>query len=153
MMNLVAFEHDRSFVIDALRHGQVDALETVSEAAEAGLFRHLTKREVLTRLAENYPTPRQKEDVPVWLYVASEISLKLHGAAAYHAYPLVLRSGGLITALGPEVGRKAVHPETGDVCLSCPGFNRKHTYDQQTPCDQDFLRKFARDIDADRLHQ
>jgi len=152
MMDLVAFEHDPSFVLEALRQGELDYLETVSEAAEAGLFRHLISRQVLDRLAEPYPSPRQREDVPVWLYVASEISLKLHGAAAYHAYPLVLRSGGLISALGPKVGRKAVHPETGDVSLACPGFNRKHTFDRQTPCDQDFLRKFARDTDAGRLH-
>jgi len=33
----------------------------------------------------------------------------------------VLRSGGLITALGPKVGRKAEHPETHDVTLACEG--------------------------------
>jgi len=38
-----------------------------------------------------------------------------------------------------------VHPQTGDVTLGCPGFNDKNRYDRQTPCDQDFLRKFARD--------
>jgi hypothetical protein len=64
----------------------------------------------------------------------------------------VLRFGGLIDALGPELGgRKTTHPETGDVTLSCPGFNRKNDYDRQTPCDQDFLRKFARDTAVDRL--
>ena len=127
MMDLVAFENDPAFVIDALRQGEFDHLETVSEAAEADLFRHLIGRQILKRLAEAYPTPRTKEEVPVWLYLASEISLKLHGAASYHAYPHVLRSGGLVTALGPEVARKAVHPETGDVSLACTGFNEKHT--------------------------
>ena len=34
---------------------------------------------------------------------------------------------------------------TGAVTLACPGFNDKNDYDRQTPCDQDFLRKFARD--------
>ena len=152
MIDLVAFEHDRPFVINALRQGEFDHLETVSEAAEADLFRHLIGRQILDRLADTYPTPRKKEEVPVWLYIASEISLKLHGAASYHAYPTVLRSGGLVSALGPNVGRKAVHPETGDVSLACAGFNAKHTFDRQTPCDHDFLRKFARDTDANRLH-
>ncbi len=104
-------------------------------------------------MAETYPTPRKKEEVPVWLYLASQISLRLHGATAYHAFPYVIRSGGLINALGPEVGRKAVHPETQDVSLFCPGFNEKNRSDRQTPCDQDFLRKFARDTQAERLHQ
>lgn len=152
-MDLVAFQYDRSFVLDALRHGEVDYIEHVSEAAEADLFRHLIRRDVLNRLAERYPTPREKQEVPVWLYLASEISLKLHGAESYHAFPRVLRSGGLIDALGPELGgRKTTHPETHDVTLSCPGFNHKNDYDRQTPCDQDFLRKFARDTDVDRIH-
>src|SRR6266513_6562737 len=107
-MELVAFENDRKFVLEGLRHGEVDYVEHVSEAAEADLFRHLVSRDVLTRLAETYPTPREKEEVPIWLYLASQITLKLHDAS-YHAFPYVLRSGGLITALGPKLGRKAEH--------------------------------------------
>jgi hypothetical protein len=153
MMDLLAFQYDRGFVSDALRNGEIDYLEYVSEAAEADLFRHLFRRQVVQRLAESYPTPRKKEEVPVWIYLSSELSLKLHGAQGYHAFPRILRSGGLIEALGPELGgRKTRHPETGDVTLACPGFNDKNDYDRQTPCDQDFLRKFARDTGAGRLH-
>jgi hypothetical protein len=152
-MDLAAFQYDRSFVLDALRHGNLDYLEHVSEAAEADLFRHLIRRQVIQRLAETYPSPRKKEEVPVWIYLSSELSLKLHGAQGYHAFPRLLRSGGLLEALGPKLGgRKTRHPETGDVTLSCPGFNDKNDYDRQTPCDQDFLRKFARDTPVDRLH-
>lgn len=152
-MNLISFQYDRSFVLDALRNGDVDYLEHVSEAAEADLFRHLIRRQVIQRLAETYPTPRKKEEVPVWIYLSSELTLKLHGAQSYHAFPRILRSGGLIEALGPEMGgRKTRHPETGDVTLACPGFNAKNDYDRQTPCDQDFLRKFAHDTKVDPLH-
>jgi hypothetical protein len=151
-MDFVAFESDPKFVIEALRRGEIDSLENLTEAAEADFFRHLFGRDVLARLAEHYPTPRKKEEVPVWLYIASQVSLKLHDAS-YHALPYVLRSGGLIAALGPKVGRKAVHPDTQDVTLSCEGFNDKNTNDRQTPCDQDFLRKFARDTDDCRLHE
>jgi hypothetical protein len=150
-VNLIGFEHDRRFVVEALRQGEVDYLENVSEAVEADLFRHLIDRRVLARLAESYPTPRQKEEVPVWFYLASQLSLRLHGAVGYNAFPYILRSGGLIEALGPTVGRKAVHPDTQDVTLACPGFNDKNRYDRQTPCDQDFLRKFARATEAERL--
>jgi len=152
-MDLISFQHDRSFVLDALGRGDIDYLEHVSEAAEADLFRHLIRRQVISRLAETYPTPRKKEEVPVWIYLSSELTLKLHGAQSYHAFPRILRSGGLIEALGPELGgRKTPHPKTGDVTLACPGFNDKNDYDRQTPCDQDFLRKFAHDTQTDRLH-
>jgi hypothetical protein len=152
-MDLISFQYDRSFVLEALRQGDIDYLEHVSEAAEADLFRHLIRRQVIQRLAETYPTPRKKEEVPVWIYLSSELTLKLHGAQSYHAFPRILRCGGLIEALGPEMGgRKTPHPVTGDVTVACPGFNDKNDYDRQTPCDQDFLRKFAHDTDTDRLH-
>src|SRR5258708_14881797 len=73
-MDWVAFENDRQFVLEGLRRGEVDYVEHVSEAAEADLFRHLVSRDVLTRLPETYATPRKKEEVPVWLYLASQIS-------------------------------------------------------------------------------
>ncbi len=53
-------------------------------------------------------------------------------------------SGGMINAFGPAMGHKATHPDTGDVSLSCIGFNKKNEHDRQTPCDQDYLRKMAR---------
>ena len=86
-MDLVAFEHDRKFVIEALRRGEIDYLENVSEAAEADFFRHLLGRDVLERLAEHYPTPRKKEEVPIWLYLASQISLKLLHARGANKRP------------------------------------------------------------------
>lgn len=51
------------------------------------------------------------------------------------------------------MGRKAVHPQTQLAILSCAGFNQKTSFDRRTPCDQDFLRKFARDTEAERLHE
>jgi len=79
-VDLIAFQHDRHFVVDALSRGEIDYLEHVWEAAEADVFRHLLRRDVRNRLAEHYPTPREKQEVPVWLYLASELTLKLHGA-------------------------------------------------------------------------
>lgn len=37
--------------------------------------------------------------------------------------------------------------------LSCNGFNNKNSYDRQTPCDQDYLRKLARATEPEQLHQ
>jgi len=125
-MDLLSFRYDRSFALEALRNGDIDYLEHVSEAAEADLFRHFIRRQVIQRLAETYPTPRKKEEVPVWIYLSSELTLKLHGAQSYHAFPRILRCGGLIEALGPQMGgRKTPHPETGDVTLACPGLQRQ----------------------------
>ncbi len=89
--------------------------------------------------------------MPTWFYLASNLSMRLHGVHSFHAYPYVVRCGGMLNVFGPTVAHKATHPDTGDVTLSCAGFNAKNDYQRQTPCDQDFLRKFAKDTDAELL--
>ena len=71
----------------------------------------------------------------------------------FHQYAYVIRTGGLVNALGPSVGRKTMHPVTGQVTLHCPGFNEKNDYDRETPCDQDYLRKTARRTGAAALEK
>jgi hypothetical protein len=150
-MNLVVFEQDKAYVKESLRRGEIDYLETVSEGAETEFFKYLDGRGILRQLAETYPLRRKKKEVPIWLYIASDLSLRLHGMQSFHGYPFVIRTGGLLNAFGPEVGKKAVHPQTGQVTIHCPGFNRKNRYDRQTPCDQDWLRKTAKRTDAEKL--
>ena len=147
-MGLVIFEQNKPFIIQSLRNGEFDYMEAASEVFEADFFRFIKARALLDELAETYPKPREKEDVPFWFYVASNLSMRLHGVHAFDAFPMVVRSGGMLQAFGPQAGRKTVHPETGDTTIFCEGFNQKNHYDRQTPCDQDFLRKVAKDTDA-----
>jgi hypothetical protein len=145
------FERNDAWVIEAFRRGEFDYLEGVGEVSEADFFRAITERTILQKLADTYPSPCQKHDVPLWVYIASDISMRFHGVHPFHAFPYVVRSGGMIQAFGPEMGHKAIHPQTGDVSLRCEGFNAKNEYDRQTPCDQDYLRKMGRKTDAQLL--
>lgn len=150
-MNLVVFEQDKAYVQHCLQNGDIDYMEVASEGAETEFFQYINSRGILGKLAKTYPLERCKQEVPLWLYVASDLSLRLHGMQSFHGYPLVIRTGGLLNALGPEVGKKVVHPETGQVTIHCPGFNHKNKYDRQTPCDQDWLRKTAKATEAEQL--
>lgn len=150
-MDLVIFEENKPFIVRSFREGDFDYMEAASEVVEADFFRFIKARTLLDELAETYPKPRKKEDVPFWFYIASNLSMRLHGVHAFDAFPLVVRSGGMLQAFGPPAGRKTVHPKTGDTTVSCEGFNRKNHYDRETPCDQDYLRKVAKDTDAQAL--
>jgi hypothetical protein len=152
-VDLIVFEQDRPFILQSLRSGDFDYVEAANEVAEADFFRDLFKQKVISDLAESYPTPRQKEEVPLWLYVSSEISLKLHGSNSHYSYPHIIRCGGLLEALGPALARKTTDKKTGNVTLACEGFNEKNHYRRETPCDQDYLRKLARQTEPDRLHE
>jgi len=150
-MDLVIFEENKPFVLQSLGNGDFDYIESASEVYEADFFRFIKAKTILDKLAETFPTPRKKEDVPLWFYISSNLSMRLHGVHSFNAFPMVVRSGGMLNAFGPEAGRKVVHPDNGDVTIACKGFNKKNHYDRETPCDQDFLRKVSKDTDADAL--
>lgn len=145
------FEYDKERVLEAFRGGQFDAVEVVSEVVERDLFAFLRSQRLLSELAESYPTPREKEEVPTWFYLASDIAMRLHGRHSFHSYPLVVRSGGLLSLLGPAKAERRIDPKSGDLHLECAGFNRKNHYHRETPCDPDYLRKMARDTDPAAL--
>ncbi|MBI4488138.1 MAG: hypothetical protein HY694_03555, partial [Deltaproteobacteria bacterium] len=147
------FERNDTLVLEAFRRGEFDYLEGVGEISEADFFRAITEKKVLQKLAETYPSPRQKHEVAVWVYLASDLSMRFHGVHHFHAFPYLVRSGGMIEAFGPRMGHKVIHPQTGDISLRCEGFNEKNDYDRQTPCDQDYLRKMARKTDAESLQR
>lgn len=142
------FECNQALVLEAFRRGEFDYVDAIGEVSEADFFRAIAERKILTKLAESYPSPRERHDVPLWVYIASNLSMRFHGEHHFHAFPYLVRSGGMLQAFGPRMGHKAIHPQTGDVSLRCEGFNGKNEYDRQTPCDQDYLRKMARDTEA-----
>jgi Transposase DDE domain len=152
-VDFVVFENNKPFVIDEFRQGRFDYVELASDVAETKFFQFLFGQQVVEQLAEHFPTPRQRQHVPMWMYISSQLALRLHGQHAFHAYPLIIRSGGLIDALGPEVARREVDPATGDMTLHCQGFNGRNLYPRQSPCDQDFLRKLARDTEPGKLQK
>jgi len=131
-MDLVIFEQNKPLVLKALRSGEFDYIESASEVVETEFFRFIKATAILDTLAETYPTPRKKEEVPLWFYVASNLSMRLHGVHSFHSFPLVVRSGGLLTVLGPQGAQKVTHPDTGDVTIACEGFNQKNHYDRET---------------------
>jgi hypothetical protein len=150
-MDLVVFENDKPFVIDEFREGRFDYIELASDVAETKFFQFLFGQQIVQKLAQAYPSPRDRHHVPLWMYVCSQLSLRLHGQHSFHSYPLIVRAGGLIDALGPEVARREVDQESGNLTLECPGFNNRNLYPRETPCDQDFLRKLARDTEPEQL--
>jgi len=150
-MDLVIFEESKSLILAALQEGEFDYMESASEVFETDFFRFIKAKSILSKLAETYPTPRQKEEVPLLFYVASDLSMRLHGVHAFNAYPMVVQAGGMLNIFGPPGGRKVTHPDTGELTVYCEGFNNKNHYDRQSPCDPDYLRKMAKDTPADKL--
>lgn len=148
-----AFQQDKAFVTEALRQGDFDYVEVVGAVEESQFFRMLLGEGALDALASDYPTPRQKEEVPLWLYLASQLTLRLHGASGFGGYPYVLHCGGLIDALGPRQVQYKQDPQSGQWHAAMEGYNDKNHYLRTTPCDKDFLRKLGKDTSPTALER
>jgi hypothetical protein len=151
MRNWDAFQEDREFVLENLEEGKLDHLEVVSRVVETEFFRHFIGKGDLAKLAETYPTPREKEEVPLWLYLSAQITLRLHGAPGFSSLPYILHCGGLRDALEEGQVERKQDPETNRSYLNFKGYNQKNSYARRTPCDQDFVRKLARDTAPELL--
>jgi hypothetical protein len=147
-MNLKLIEPHPRGVLEAFRQGDFDGIEIIGRADEKAFFELCFREKLLDALAQKMPTDRKKEEVPPWFILTANLSLRLHGQHAFHAWPQVVRCGGLLNALPPELASKHLDPKSGQVLIHCVGFNAKNTYDRQTPCDHDTLRKYVKDVAA-----
>jgi hypothetical protein len=149
-MGLERVEPHPRRVLDAFRQGDCDGLEILGQADEKAFFELCIREELLEGLAASMPTARQKEEVPNWFVLAANLSLKLHGEQAFYVFERVVRCGGLLSALDPAIASEHLDRQQGQVARQCLGFNDKNQYDGPTPWDQDMLRKFVKDVQADR---
>lgn len=152
-MDLELVEPHPRRVLEAFRQGDFDGLEILGQADEKAFFELCFREKLLDALAASMPTARKKEEVPRWFVLAANLSLKLHGEHAFLGFERVVRCGGLLSALDPAIASKHLDRERGEVVLRCVGFNAKNEYDRQTPCDQDMLRKYVKDVQALRWQQ
>lgn len=149
-MNLSIIEHHPQRVLEAFRRGEFDQIEIIGQADEKEFFELCFKERILERLAETMPSEAKKEEVPKWFILAANLSLKLHLENSFSAFERVVRCGGLLSALPPEIASKRLDRATQQIVLHCQGFNDKNTYDRTTPCDQDTLRKAVKRVEAQK---
>lgn len=147
-MNLSLIEYEPRKVLEAFRRGEFDGLEVIGQADERDFFHRCFEEHLLEKLAAGMPTARKKEEVPRWFILAANLSLKLHQENSFLAFERVVRCGGLLSALPPDLAVKHLDPQSRQWALHCQGFNLKNEYDRATPCDQDTLRKALKDVPA-----
>src|SRR5260370_8399517 len=111
------FERDDARVLEAFRRGEFDYVDPIGEVSEADFFRVITERKILDQLAQSYPSPRERHDVPLWVYMASNLSMRFHGEHHFHAFPFPLRSRSMIEAFVPAMAHNPTHPYTRPISL------------------------------------
>ena len=136
---LIIYEENRPKVLQALKDGRIEYLALTKWELIDRFFGFLVATKFFEWCASSYPTPRAKEEIPVWFLLGSAIQMKLHTETAFDNLPGILQSGSILSRVKFNVG------------LKDGGFNYKNKKPRTSVVDQDGVRKYYRDTEPDKL--
>src|SRR6266568_5083060 len=109
---VMLFERNDRLVCEAFRNGDFDYIDAAGELSETDFFRAIASKQILDKLAASYPSPSKKHEVPLWVYIASNISCAFMGSTS--STP-ILTWCALAGWFRPLVRRWAIRP-----CIPIP---------------------------------
>jgi len=136
MDQVILFEENKVEVRRRLKDGRIDYLDLTSWSFQDRLFGFLIEERFFEWCGASFPTPRQRENIPVWFLLGCALQMKLHRTAAFQRLNYILRSGSILTRVKFNVGLKG------------GGFNHKNKKGRVIPIDPDTARKFFTDTEA-----
>src|SRR5947209_9315507 len=96
--------HRPDEVLEALRHGEITALETAVEQLADLFLLYALESGLLDRLAQTFPDPRQQQpEIPMRLLLGAGIVGHFAGLYALSQSPYALHSPRLLSELGVQV--------------------------------------------------
>jgi hypothetical protein len=138
---LILFTENKVEVQKRLEDGRIDYLDLTSWSFQDRLFGFLFEKQFFAWCASSYPSPRERENIPVWFLLASAVQMKLHRSAAFKKLEYILRSGSILTRMNFNIGSQG------------GGFNGKNRKKRTIPIDQDTARKFFTDTEASKIEE
>ena len=139
MEQVILFQENKVEVRRCLKDGRIDYLDLTSWSFQDRFFAFLIEQRFFEWCASSYPTPRERENIPVWFLLGCALQMKLHRTAAFQRLEHILRSGSILTRAKFNLG------------LQEGGFNRKNKKRREVPIDPDTARKFFTDTPAEAL--
>jgi len=138
---VIIFRENKVEVRKRLKDGRIDYLDLTSWSFQDRLFGFLIEERFLEWCGASFPTPRSRENIPVWFLLGCAIQMKLHRTAAFQRLGYILRSGSILTRVKFNVG------------MTGGGFNSKNKKGREIPIDQDTARKFFTHTEASQIEQ
>jgi hypothetical protein len=135
----IIYEENRIKVLEDIKDGRLDYIDLADWTFQDRFFAFLLGVRFFEICGASYPTPRRKEEVPLWFLLACKVQMKLHTTSAFDQLPGILRSGAVLSRVKFNVGG-----ESG-------GFNHKNRKERSSAVHQDTARKFFKDTDSVKL--
>lgn len=135
----IIYEESKVKVLNGLKQGCLDYLDLADWTFQDKFFAFLLGIRFFEICAASYPTPRAKEEVPLWFLLACKVQMKLHTTSSFEKLPGILRSGAILSRVKFNVGGLN------------GGFNNKNRRERISPIHHDTARKFFKDTDPEEL--
>lgn len=139
--DLTVFVKNRPKVMAALKAGNIDYVDGSSWSFSDKFFAFLLSIGFFGFAEETYPSPRMRKNIPLWILVGLMFQLKLSQSNSFYKLPGILKSGAVLTRTNFNIG------------MVEGGFNKKNKNPRAKGeiVNQDTLRKYFKDTDADNL--
>lgn len=129
----ILYEENRIRVLEKLHNGDVEYADLSGWSYQDRFFAFLLGMHFFETAAASYPSPRKKEEVPVWFLLCCEVQMRLHTTSAHSRLPGILKSGPILSRVKFNIGGLD------------GGFNYKNRKERVSVIDQDCARKFTKD--------
>ena len=93
----IIYEESKVKVLNGLKEGYLDYLDLADWTFQDKFFAFLLGVRFFEICAASYPTPRSKEEVPLWFLLACKDQMKLHTTSSFEKLPGILRSGAILS--------------------------------------------------------
>ncbi|MDZ7926464.1 MAG: hypothetical protein U5L46_04940 [Agrobacterium sp.] len=137
----VVYEENKVKVLEHLRQGEVEYMDLSSWSYQDRFFAFLLGIRFFELCAASYPSPRKKEEVPLWFLLCCAVQMRVNTTSVYSKLPGLLKNGPILSRVKFNVGGME------------GGFNRKNHSDRTCPVDFDCVRKFYKDTPHSELRQ
>jgi hypothetical protein len=137
----IIYEENKIKVRKCLREGKLDYLDLADWTFQDNFFAFLLTIRFFEICGASYPSPRKKEEVPIWFLLACKVQMKLHTTSSFNQLPGLLRSGAVLSRVKFNVGG------------SHGGFNEKNKKERTSPIHHDTARKFFKDTNSGALRK
>lgn len=139
---VVVYRQDQQGIEKDLREGAISYVGLSAWTFVDELFAFLLGVGFFDWAHHSYPSPRVKEELPVWFLIACGLQMKLHTTSSFNRLPGILGSGSILTRVGFNVGG-----------INGGGFNNKNRSQRKTPLHMDAVRKFYKDTQPQALRR
>lgn len=134
--NPIVYKENKVKVMEQLKKGDVEYMDLSNWSYQDRFFAFLTGIRFFELCGASYPSPRKKEEVPLWFLLCCAVQMRLCTTGTYSKLPGILKNGPLLSRVKFNVGGME------------GGFNNKNRYDRSCPVNFDSVRKFYRDTPA-----